>query len=99
MSGFVFKLIIFALIYLFIKRWFRISKMRRPNYSHNQQFSDSPYEILGLKPGATRKEIRQAYLTALQEYHPDKVMHLGGDLKDLAREKTEKIIAAYQALQ
>ena len=31
-----------------------------------------PYEVLGLEPGATRAEVRAAYLRLAKKHHPDK---------------------------
>lgn len=58
-----------------------------------------PYAVLGVKPGASREEIQTAYKKALQQYHPDKVSHLGKDLQDLANRKTQEIQRAYEKLR
>ena len=49
----------------------------------------NPYEVLGLKPGATQEEIKKAYRNLIKQYHPDQY----GDnpLKDLAEEKMREI--------
>ena len=57
-----------------------------------------PYEILGLKPGASPEEIQAAYRQAAQAYHPDKVSHLGRELQELAQEKFIKIQEVYEKL-
>ena len=63
------------------------------------QTQDSdPYEILGLKPGASPEEIRSAYLRAVQTYHPDKVSHLGAEFQELAKKKFVAIQSAYEKL-
>ena len=56
----------------------------------------NPYEVLGLKPGATQEEIKKSYRNLIKQYHPDQY----GDnpLKDLAEEKMRDINAAYDAL-
>jgi DnaJ-class molecular chaperone len=33
---------------------------------------ESPYEVLGVSPAATREEIQRAYYTLAMEFHPDK---------------------------
>lgn len=58
----------------------------------------SPYEILGVKPGAGPDEIRAAYRHAAQAYHPDKVAHLGPELRELAQKKFVEIQEAYHLL-
>jgi hypothetical protein len=57
-----------------------------------------PYEIIGVKPGASKKEIQTAYREAVQKYHPDKVSHLGKELQELANRKFVEIQEAYDFL-
>ncbi len=52
------------------------------------------YEFLGTHAGATQKEIRQAYLNKLKEWHPDKNAHR---LKE-AEEVTKLLNNAYYIL-
>lgn len=80
--------------------------MGQPHNSQDQGHSRAseniytdPYHILGLSKAATSEEIKKAYRTALSEYHPDKVEHLGGDIKKLAEEKTKQIQWAYQQIK
>lgn len=56
----------------------------------------NPYEVLGLKPGASQEEIKKAYRNLIKQYHPDQY----GDnpLKDLAEEKMREINQAYDIL-
>ncbi len=56
----------------------------------------NPYEILGVKPGASQDEIKSAYRKLIKQYHPDQY----GDnpLKNLAQEKMIEINEAYEAL-
>jgi curved DNA-binding protein CbpA len=56
----------------------------------------NPYEILGVKPGASQDEIKSAYRKLIKQYHPDQF----GDnpLKNLAEEKMIEINEAYEAL-
>ncbi|WP_297421141.1 DnaJ domain-containing protein [Clostridium sp.] len=56
----------------------------------------NPYEVLGVKPGASQDEIKSAYRKLIKQYHPDQF----GDnpLKDLAQEKMIQINEAYEAL-
>lgn len=57
----------------------------------------NPYEVLGVKPGATEDEIKSAYRKLVKQYHPDQY----GDnpLKDLAQEKLAEINKAYDMLK
>lgn len=59
----------------------------------------SPYEILEISRGASQKEIKEAFRKRMAEYHPDKVAHLGKDLKDTAAQKTREIQKAYDNLK
>lgn len=58
----------------------------------------NPYEVLGLKSGAMPNEIKSAYRNLLSLYHPDKVHHLGDELKRVAELKTEEIMQSYREI-
>ncbi|MGN0660070.1 MAG: J domain-containing protein [Emergencia sp.] len=57
---------------------------------------NNPYEVLGLKPGASEAEIKAAYKELVKKYHPDKYQN--NPLADLAEEKMQEINEAYDAL-
>ncbi|MBJ22696.1 MAG: DnaJ domain-containing protein [bacterium] len=57
-----------------------------------------PYEILGVARSASSDAIRDAYRSRMREYHPDKVAHLGEELRALAHEKSQQIQRAYRQL-
>jgi len=56
----------------------------------------SPYEVLGVKPGATPDEIKKAYRTMVKKYHPDN--YKDHPLENLAKEKMQEINEAYDQL-
>lgn len=56
----------------------------------------NPYEVLGLKPGASQEEIKKAYRELVKKYHPDK--YVNNPLQNLAEEKMREINAAYDTL-
>lgn len=58
-----------------------------------------PYEILGVPSSASAEAIQAAYRARMQEYHPDKVAHLGEELQQLAHRKALEIQEAYQRLR
>lgn len=57
---------------------------------------NNPYEILEIKEGASKEEIKKAYRELAKKYHPDQY----GDnpLKDLAEEKMRELNEAYDYL-
>lgn len=94
-----------------ISRFFEISQfeyiaIRGRYHAHyearsRQQSSDRTqyYEILGLAPGASQEEIKNAYRKLSKEYHPDLVAHLGAEFHRVAEEKMKEINMAYQSLK
>ncbi|MGI2907843.1 J domain-containing protein [Tolypothrix sp. VBCCA 56010] len=55
------------------------------------------YEILGLKPGASHKEVKQAYRKLVKVWHPDSFLSL--QEKQKAEERIKKINEAYNQLK
>lgn len=55
-----------------------------------------PYEVLGLKPGASEAEIKRAYRELVKKYHPDR--YRDNPLAGLAEEKLREINEAYEYL-
>lgn len=56
----------------------------------------NPYEVLGIKEGASKDEIKAAYREQVKKYHPDK--HQDNPLNELAEEKMQEINEAYDIL-
>ncbi len=59
---------------------------------------DRYYEILELKPGASREEVRRAYTDLVKVWHPDRFTH-DPRLQQKAQEKLKEINEAYERLQ
>lgn len=57
----------------------------------------NPYEILGLDIGASKQQIRGAYLALVRTYHPDRYQDPAQ--RQWADEKLKQINLAYEALQ
>jgi hypothetical protein len=60
--------------------------------------SVDPFTLFKLKPGASRAEIDARYKELAKDYHPDRVAHLGKDLRTVAHEKMIEIQRAYEQL-
>ncbi len=57
------------------------------------------YATLGLAPGASPEEVKKAFYTLAQQYHPDKIPpYLGPEIRDTAERKMKEIAAAYTLL-
>lgn len=56
------------------------------------------YEILGIKPGAKREEIRRAYLELCKKFHPDKFKKLGKEEYEKALKQFTLINEAFNVL-
>lgn len=62
--------------------------------------ANSPYEVLGVKPTATRDEIMTAYRKLVRQYHPDYLQERGDELKQLADRKMKEFnLAKEEALR
>jgi len=56
----------------------------------------NPYEVLGIREGATVEEIKRAYKELVKKYHPDQ--YRNNPLSELAEEKLKEINEAYDYL-
>lgn len=56
-------------------------------------------EILGVSPGASSQEVKQAYRDLVQFWHPDKHADKIPRLRQLAEEKMKEINGAYEVLK
>lgn len=57
---------------------------------------NNPYEVLGIKEGASEDEIKKAYREQVKKYHPDQ--YQDNPLSKLAEEKLREINEAYDYL-
>ena len=64
----------------------------------NTKTKPDPYEVLRIKRGATKVEIKSAYRKMAVKYHPDKAANATDEIKKLAEEKFKVIQAAYESL-
>ena len=60
--------------------------------------SDADLQLLGLKKGATKDDIKAAYRRLAKTYHPDKLAGVDDAIKKIAEEKFRDIKDAYENL-
>lgn len=60
---------------------------------------DSAYKVLEITPDATDEEVKTAYRKMAVKYHPDKVEHLGSEIRKSAEEKFQQLQAAYEEIK
>jgi DnaJ like chaperone protein len=61
--------------------------------------TDSSYKILEIEPSSTNEEVKKAYRKIAMKYHPDKVSHLGDDVRKSADEKFARVNEAYEKIK
>lgn len=61
--------------------------------------TDAAYRILVISPSASDEEVKKAYRTMANKYHPDKVAYLGEDIRKAAGEKFRKVKDAYETIK
>ena len=61
--------------------------------------TDRYYKILEVSPQATNEEIKKAYRLMAVKYHPDKVQHLGEDIRVAAEQKFKMVNEAYDRIK
>ena len=73
------------------------------SYESNREYRshtlDDDYKILEISPDATDEEVKKAYRTLVKKHHPDRVAHLGDDMRKQAEEKFAKLTDAYDNIR
>lgn len=67
-------------------------------YTRTHNIEDD-YKILEVSPDATDEEVKKAYREAAKKHHPDKVGHLGEDVRKAAEEKFARVNEAYDRIK
>ena len=60
---------------------------------------DSAYKILEVSKDATDEEVKKAYREMAKKHHPDRVSHLGEEVRKSAEEKLQEINNAYELIK
>ncbi|MBU1008581.1 MAG: TerB family tellurite resistance protein [Bacteroidetes bacterium] len=61
--------------------------------------TDSAYKILEIESTATDEEVKKAFREMARKYHPDKVSHLGDDVRKAAEQKFQEVANAYDKIK
>jgi hypothetical protein len=74
---------------------------RSQNFGGNQRFDNTPsaYEILGVRDGASPKEVRDAYYKLIKELHPDRHVNKSTEERARMEDRAKVITGAYNALK
>lgn len=67
--------------------------------SNNYSNLDKDYKILEISPDASDDEVKKAYRKAAMKHHPDKVSHLGEEVRKAAEEKFARLNEAYERIK
>jgi len=57
---------------------------------------ENPYKVLGVSPGASKEEIKDAYNILVKKYHPDRYPE--EHMKELAEQKMKEVNEAYDMI-
>jgi len=60
---------------------------------------DSAYKMLEITKEATDDEVKKAYRKMAKKYHPDRLQDIGDAHKEAAKEKFQKVQAAYEKIK
>ena len=79
-------------------RWYRQPRQWASRGSKVERRSGA-LSLFGLNGEPTWKEVKKAYTSTVQLYHPDKVAGMGPELQEVAESKMKALNAAYSLLQ
>ena len=60
---------------------------------------ENDYKILEIEPSATDDEVKKAYRKQAMKHHPDKVNHLGDEIRKAAEERFAKLNESYERIK
>ncbi len=61
--------------------------------------TDSAYKILEIDQSSSNEEVKKAYRRMAMKYHPDKVSHLGEEIRKSANDKFTRVNEAYEMIK
>lgn len=80
--------------------YFRQHYQRQYSYSSTySKNSDYEYEVLGLTEQSSNDSIKKAYRSLVKKYHPDRLHNATKEDRQVAKEKFQKIQAAYEKIK
>jgi len=71
---------------------------RKENRTHSFKLSKA-YDILGIDDRVTDKQVKKAYRNLAKQHHPDALINLDKVHKDLAKERFQIILDAYETIK
>lgn len=106
--------ILFTMFRIIILYWilgkifgFFFGRTRRSGYSN--QYADSrntfgskiedSYQILNISPFSSDSEIESSYKKLVLQFHPDKTLNMGPDLRKLSEQRMKEINSAYDDIK
>jgi preprotein translocase subunit Sec63 len=97
------RFVLFTVLVLLLAR-FVIAAVRAagrapPAEPNRSPPAGSPWDVLGVSPGASDEEIRAAYTKKMRENHPDRVADMAAEIREVAERRSKEINAAYDALK
>jgi len=66
---------------------------------HSSYDIENDYKILEVKPSASDDEVKKAYRKQAMKHHPDKVNHLGDEIRKVAEERFAKLNESYERIK
>ena len=57
------------------------------------------YQLMHMKPGASRRELKESYYSTSRTFHPDANRHLEGELREAISEIAKRVTEAYAVLR
>lgn len=105
-------IVVLVLLYRYLSKYWRGKGSGQPPFGNRQKPHQqsqphdgepsgkprTPHEILGVPQDADPQKIRAAYRDLANQYHPDKVAHLGEEFQKMAEERFKEIQQAYDTL-